>query len=248
MQTFYIDLIKYTTLTERYHKWYSHKLSMDIEMLVFGDRGYPVILFPTSMGRYYQNKDHGLIDSVSWFINEGLVKIYCIDSIDSLSWYNKNIPPAERARNQMWYDQMLNDELVPWATHETGVSKVAVAGCSFGGYHAANYAFKHPEKVGHLFSMSGAFDIRQFTGGFYNDDVFYNNPVDFVPGSDQSDLWHMNIILGTSEWDICKDYNIQMSNILNQKHINHWLDIRGQFVHDWPLWRNMFPHYLSTIS
>jgi esterase/lipase superfamily enzyme len=234
-------------LIEQYHRWYSHNLNTDLEMLVYGDRGYPVILFPTSMGRYYQNKDEGLIESARWFIENGMIKIYCPDAIDMQSWYNKGIHPADRARNHNWYDRMLNEELIPWAMHETGAHKVAVAGCSFGGYQAANYAFKHPEKVGNMFSMSGAFNISQFTHGFYNDDIFYNNPVDYMPGSNQPDLWNMNIILGTSDYDICKGYNIEMSNILNQKHINHWLDIRPNAEHDWPIWREMFPHYLSTI-
>ncbi|MDQ3290392.1 MAG: alpha/beta hydrolase-fold protein, partial [Bacteroidota bacterium] len=160
-------------MNEQYHKWYSQQLNSDIEMLVFGDRGYPVILFPTSMGRYYQNKDFKLIESAGWFIQEGLVKIYSIDSIDTYSWYNKNIHPADRVRNHMRYDQMLYHELVPRALHETGVNKVCVAGCSFGGYHAANFAFKHPDKASHMFSMSGAFDIRGQLDGFYNDDVYY---------------------------------------------------------------------------
>lgn len=216
-------------------------------MLIFGDRGYPLILFPTSMGRYYQNKDFHLIDSARWFIDNGLVKIYCIDSIDGQSWYNKNIHPADRARTHIAYDKMLNEELAPWAMHETGVNRVAVAGCSFGGYHAANFAFKHPEKVGHLFSMGGVFDIKRFTDGFYNNDIFYNNPVDFLPGDNHPDLWRMNIILGTADHDFCKDENIRLSNILKQKHINHWLDIRNG-THDWPVWRQMFPHYLSTIK
>ena len=40
--------------------------------------------------------------------------------------------------------------------------KVAVAGCSFGGYHAANFAFRHPGYVSHIFSMGGAFNIKNF--------------------------------------------------------------------------------------
>jgi esterase/lipase superfamily enzyme len=234
-------------LTEKYHRWYSPNLNHDVEMLVFGDRGYPVILFPTSQGRYFQNKDEGLIDTVRWFIDEGLVKIYCPDSLDWLTWYNKGIPPADRARNYAWYDKMLLDELAPWAMHETSMGKVALAGCSFGGYHAANFALKHPEKAGHLFSMSGAFDMRQFTDGYYDDNVFFNNPVDFLPGSNQHELWQMNIILGTAEHDICLNDNIWLSNILKEKHINHWLDIRPNATHDWPVWKEMFPHYLSTI-
>lgn len=235
-------------MTEQYHRWYSHNLSRDMEMLVFGTRGYPVVLFPTSMGRYHQNKDFGLIESVRWFVDNGLVKIYCPDAIDTQSWYNKGIHPADRARTHMAYDKMLHDEVVPWAMHETGVGKVAMAGCSFGGYHAANYAFKHPERVAHMFSMGGAFDIKMFTDGYYDDNIFYNNPVDYLPGSNNPGLWHMNIILGTSEHDICKGYNYQLSNILNHKHINHWLDVRPFAEHDWPIWKEMFPHYLSTIK
>ncbi|QJD95528.1 esterase family protein [Mucilaginibacter robiniae] len=234
-------------MTEHYHRWYSHHLGRDLEMLVFGTRGYPVILFPTSQGSFHQNKDHGLIDSVRWFVNEGLIKIYCPDSLDGLTWYNKGIHPGDRAWNYELYDRMLHDELVPWAMHECGVHQVAVAGCSFGGYHAANYAFKHPERVAHLFSMGGAFDIKMFTDGYYNDTIFYNNPVDYLPGSHRHELWQMNIILGTSDWDICKGYNEHLSHLLNHKRIHHWLDVRGQALHDWPVWKEMFPHYLSTI-
>lgn len=218
-----------------------------MEMLVFGDQGFPVILFPTSQGRYFQNKDEGLIESVRWFIDEGLVKIYCPESFDWLTWYNKGVEPAIRAKNYTWYDKMLLEELAPWAMHETGRNKVAMAGCSFGGYHAANFAFKHPDKVAHLFSMSGVFDIKMFMDGYYDDNVFYNNPADYLPGDNQSELWQMNIVLGTSDWDICKEYNIRLSNTLKHKNINHWLDVRGWANHDWPLWKQMFSHYLSTI-
>ena len=234
-------------MIEDYRRWYSHNLNTDVEMLVFGDRGYPVVLFPTTLGRYYQNKDMGLIDSVRWFVDEGLVRIYCPDTFDGLTWYDKAAHPGERAQRYAWFDKAMNEELIPWIQHENGTAKVGMAGCSFGGYHAANFAFKHPDKVGNLFTMSGAFDIRSFTNGFYNDDVFYNNPVDYMPGSNQHELWQMNIILGTSDWDICKDANYTMSNILNQKGINHWLDVRPDSLHDWPLWKEMFPHYLSTI-
>ncbi len=112
---------------------------------------------------------------------------------------------------------MLYDELAPRAMHETGVKKIATAGCSFGGYHAVNFGLKHPDKTAHILSMSGAFDIKQFVDDFYNDDVFYNNPVDFLPASDRWELWQMNIILGTAEHDICLADNRRMSNIMAQK-------------------------------
>jgi len=235
-------------LKEQYFKWYSQELSKDFEMLVFGHSGYPVVLFPTSMGSYQENKDFKLIDSASWFLEQGLIKIYCPDSVDRLSWYNKSIPPQGRVHNHVCYDNMLNKELVPRIMHETGQSRVAVAGCSFGGYHSVNFAFKHPEKVSHLFSMSGAFDIKSHLDGYYDSNVYFNNPPDFLANLQNPNLWNINIVLGTSEWDICRVANEEMSTMLKAKNIKHWLDMRGWAKHDWPIWREMFPHYLSLIK
>ena len=234
-------------MKEEYKKWYSPNLSGEIELLIFGHSGCPVLLFPTSKGRYYETKDFGLIGSVQHLIEEGKVKIYCPDSIDAQSWYNKSIHPADRAKNQTWYDQMLVEELFPMACDETGYGKVVTAGCSFGGYHAANFAFKHPALVSHLFSMSGTFDITPQTDGFYNSDIYYNNPVDFLPGDNDPNLWKMDIVLGTGDRDICRPFNERLSGILQRKNINHWLDIKPDADHDWPVWRNMFPEYLSRI-
>lgn len=233
--------------SERYYRWYSPNLSKDMEMLVYGERGYPVIVFPSSMGRYYEGKDFGLMDSIKWFWERNLIQVYCLDSVDAHSWYNKGIHPAQRVKNHMWYDKMITDELIPRIKWNTGVHKVAVAGASFGGFHAANFAFKHPGLVSHLFSMSGAFDIKPFLGGYYDDNVYFNNPVDFLPGLNHPSLWQMNIILGTSEWDICREPNQHLSHLLRTKGVNHWFDMRGWKEHDWPLWKEMFPHYISTI-
>ncbi len=234
-------------MQEEYIKWYSPNLSMDIDMLTFGHSGYPLLLFPTSQGRYYENKDFKLIDSIQHFINSGKVKVYCPDGIDSLSFYNKGVHPAERIRNHIWYDKMLLEEVVSRAQHDTGHHKVITAGCSFGGYHAANFAFRYPWLVSHVFSLSGAFDIRGQFDGFYNEDIYFHNPVDYLPHANNPELWNMKIVLGTSDRDICRSYNEQLSEILNKKGISHWLDIRPNADHDWPIWREMLPDYLSKL-
>jgi hypothetical protein len=59
-------------MNERYIRWWTPHMSRDFEMLVFGDaRGLPLILFPTSFGRYDQNKDFGLIDACAPFVDSG---------------------------------------------------------------------------------------------------------------------------------------------------------------------------------
>lgn len=217
-------------------------------MLTFGTRGIPVILFPSSMGSYFEQKDRGMIDAAHWFIGQGLVKIYCPDSIDTLSWYNSQAAPPLRAYNHTCYDRLILQEVAERAIMETGHGRIVTAGCSFGGYHAANFAFRHAELVSYMFSMSGIFNISSRLDGYYDDNVYYNNPMDFMPANEDPNLWRMGIVLGVAEQDICRAQNEQLSVILNQKGIAHWLDIRKGATHDWPSWREMFPLYLSKIS
>lgn len=235
-------------MKEEHFKWHSPNLNRDIEMLVFGHTGYPVILFPTSMGSYHENKDMGLIESAKWFIEQGLIQIFCPASIDKDSFYNKNIHPIHRIENHVWYDKMICHEIVEKVKNNTPSGKVIVAGCSFGGYHAANFAFRHPGYVSHVFSMGGAFNIKSFMDGFHNDDVFYNSPEDYLHGLNDHELWNMDICLGTSNWDICYDANLKLSRVLGERNIHHWLDVRQDREHDWPVWKEMFPHYLSRIK
>ena len=218
-------------MREEYFKWHSPHLNREVEMLVFGHAGYPVILFPTSMGSYHENKDQGLIESARWYLEKGLIQIFCPSSIDKESFYNKNIHPVHRIANHTFYDKMLCHEIVEKIKNNTNSGKVAMAGCSFGGYHAANFAFRHPGYVSHVFSMGGAFNIKSFMDGFHNDDVFYNSPEDYLNGLNDREIWNIDICLGTSNWDICLDANLKLSKVLAMRDINHWLDIRQDREH-----------------
>ena len=237
---------------EQYHKWYTQYLGRDLEMLVFGHSGYPIVLFPTSNGRYYENKDFGLISSAARLIDLGKIKIYCPDSIDGQSWYNYSISPADRVKTHIAYENSILHDVVDFALFETESKTVGVAGCSFGGYHAMNLAFRYPDKVGYLFSMSGSFDIKQFIYGYYDDSCYFNNPPDYM--ENLTDQWYLDriknigIVLGTGDTDMCLEENKRMSGILNGKGIDHWLDIRTNAGHDWSVWREMFPQYLAKID
>lgn len=235
-------------MQEEYLKWFSPYLQRDVEMLVFGHAGYPVVVFPTSKGSFHENRDMGLVKSAQWYIEQGLIKIYCPISNDADSFYNKSIHPHQRIQNHVAYDKMICHEIVERIRLNTPAAKVVMAGCSFGGYHAANFAFRHPGYVSHMFSMSGAFDIRTFMDGYQHDDIFYNNPLEYLPGLHDQELWKMDIVLGTSNWDICFDANIKLHNTLSAKNVNHWFDVRQNRPHDWEVWKEMFPHYLSRIK
>ena len=235
-------------MKEEYLRWFSPHLQRDVEMLIFGHAGFPVVVFPTSKGSFHENRDMGLIKSAQWYIDQGLIQIFCPVSNDADSFYNKHIHPHQRIQNHVAYDKMICHEIVERIRLNTQVAKVVMAGCSFGGYHAANFAFRHPGYVSHMFSMSGAFDIRSFMDGYQHDDIYFNNPLEYLPGLNDQEILKMDIVLGTSNWDICFDANIKLHEVLRRKHVNHWFDVRQNRQHDWDVWKEMFPHYLSRIK
>ncbi len=154
-------------MNERYLRWWTRYLSRDFEMLVFGNGGgLPLILFPTSFGRFYQNKDFHLTDACAPFVESGKVTIYCPDGIDTDSFYNKSIHPADRIRTHMAYENVILYDVMDLARRECGCHRVGICGASLGAYHAANIAFRHPDTVGVLISLSGAFDISDFFNGY----------------------------------------------------------------------------------
>ncbi len=220
---------------------------MDIEMLVFGHGGLPILVFPTTLGSYFEAKDFYLIESARPYIESGQIKLICPDGVNKYSWYNKDIHPERRVKNHIAYDEFILMEIVERVRQEHHSGKVGVAGCSFGGYTASNFAFKFPHVVNYMISMSGSYDIKSFLDGYYDENVYFNNPVDYLPDNDNEHLWNMGIILGTSDWDICKEANFQLSDMLHKKQIKHWLDVVPDSPHDWPLWRHMFPKYLHEI-
>ncbi len=233
-----------------YHKWYSPALQRDMELKIFGHGGTPMIVFPTSMGRFFEYEDRGMIRAIEGRLEGGQLQAYCVDSIDSESWYNRRIHPKHRAMRHNDYDRYLTEEVVPMIKWRNWSPKLIATGCSFGGYHTLNFALRHPDIVTDVVSMSGAFDIHQFVNGYYDDNCYFNCPPDFLPH--MSDSWLLDrirrqrIVLATGEHDICLGANLQMDGIMNGKNIPHWLDVWGEGAyHDWPLWEKMAGKFLT---
>jgi esterase/lipase superfamily enzyme len=232
-------------MNREYAKWHSPALGRDMELLEFGHSGQPVVVFPTSMGRFYDFEERGMVAAVAPAIDSGRLRLVCVDSVDSESWYNKQVHPAQRAARHTHYDRYLTEELVPHVHSRSGAGRVALTGCSFGGYHTINFALRHPWLVNYAVSMGGAFDIHQFIGSHYDDNCYYNCPPDFLPGLDDHRYLHelrhhTRIVLATGENDICLEENRRLSGIMDAKGIPHTLDVWGDGTgHDWPWWRDM---------
>src|SRR6266571_3938346 len=87
-----------------------------------------------------------------------------------------------------------------------------------------------------------------FFDGYHDDNIYFNSPYEYLPNT--TDPWkynHMGIIIGTGEWDNTRHESYRLSEILNSKGIQHWLDDGKWRGHDWSYWREMLPYYLSKL-
>lgn len=238
-------------MKREYHKWYSHELGREMELLVFGQDGLPAIVFPTSRGRFYEFEDQGMVDAVRDKIEAGRLQLFCVDSVDSESWYNRDVPPRWRIARHVQYENYIVREVVPFLRRRNHRPNLGAMGCSFGGYHAVNIAFKHPELFTGCLSMSGAFDLvgAGFLNGYYDDDCYFNLPLDYLPNlCDHALLGHMKrntYVLATGVHDQCWNDNERLAAVLRAKHIPVRLDVWGDDTgHDWPWWQRMVQAYL----
>ena len=232
-----------------YHKWFSPRLGREMEMVVHGHAGLPAVVFPTSQGRFYEFEDRGMVDAIRYKIDNGEVQLFCVDSVDSESWYNRSVPPRWRIARQIQYDDYIIHEVVPLVKQLNWSPKMAAIGCSFGGYHAVTMALRHPDVFTAFLSMSGAFDMDSFLGGYYDQDVYFNQPTHFIP--EMSDSWFLDryrqntYVLATGVHDQCWNQNERLAGIMRAKGIPVSLDVWGDNArHDWPWWHRMVQTYL----
>jgi esterase/lipase superfamily enzyme len=230
-------------------KWHSPILGREMDLLVLGHAGTPVLVFPSSLGRFFEWEDFGMAGALSRQLEEGHNRLICVDSVDAESLYNRGVDPYTRIKRHQQYEQYILQEVVPYIHHISGHGFIIAAGASFGAYHAANIVFKQPWAFGKLIALSGVFDIKSQLDGFYNDDVYFSNPVDYLYHlSDPHTLEAIRrnqIVLSTAEHDPCRPANEHLSGILYAKGIRHTLDSRpGVFGHDWPWWRDLIRQHI----
>ena len=232
-----------------YHKWFSPSLGRDMELLVFGHAGYPAIVFPTSCGRFYEFEDRHMVSAVQDKLEHGHLQLFCVDSVDSESWYNRDVPPRWRIARQVQYEQYIMNEVVPLTRQQNQYSGLGAIGTSFGGYHALNAALRHPDIFTAMLSMSGSFDPSNFLRGYYDDDCYFNIPMHYLPNI--SDSWYLDryrrnsYVLATGVHDQCWNDNERMAQIFRNKNIPVRLDVWGDNTgHDWPWWQRMLQTYL----
>jgi esterase/lipase superfamily enzyme len=236
-------------MRREYAKWHSGRLGREMELLIFGEGGMPVLVFPTSGGRFFEFEDRGMIAAIEDKIHNGVVQLYCVDSVDRESWYCPEAPGRQRIIRHMAYEQYVMDEVLPLVRHRNSDWRLLALGCSFGGYHAVNIALRHPEEFTGFVSLSGIFDLSHFLGGYYDTDCYLNLPTHYLPNLTDARYLEKyrrsRYVLATGWDDQCLSESQRLDQVLKVAGIPHQFKVwNGLKTHDWPTWQRMAQEYL----
>ncbi len=236
-------------MNREYHRWYSPSLERDMELLIFGHGGARVLLFPTSMGRFYEWEDRGMMSVIQHELDNGWLQVYCVDSVDAESWYARWKHPGGRVWRHVQYENYLLHEVLPLSQQKNGNPFLITLGASFGAYHAVNFALRHPHLVGRAIGLSGIYDISRWLDGYHDENTYFQNPVEYIPNESDHGrleaLRRLDLILAVGRGDGLYGNNEYLSGLLWQKGIGHALRVWDGWAHDWPYWMQMMRLYIG---
>jgi esterase/lipase superfamily enzyme len=236
-------------MNREYHAWHSANLNRTMELLVFGHAGARVLVYPTSKGRFYQWEDFSMVDALREHLDRGWVQLFCVDSVDEESWYAGWAEPRGRIRRHLQYERYIVDEVLPFSRERNDNSFLIGVGASFGAFHVMSIGLRHAAKFNRLIGLSGVYDAKSWTDGYYDEDLYFVNPMDFVSNAHEHDqlaaLRHPDIIIAIGAEDPNFDNNQAFSDILWDKDIWHAFRVWDGWAHDWPYWHDMIRWYIG---
>ena len=238
-----------------HHRWYTGRLGREMGIQVYGHYGRPLVAFPTSGGDESEYEGQGMIAALAHHIDGGRVKFYCVNSVNNDSWYDKQAHPRHRSYLQAMYDAYMAFEVAPFIQNHCQTPGIAITttGASFGAYHAANTLLKHPDLFKRCLALSGVYDVRRFMNGDYDDNFYYNNPVDYMSGL--SDPWYLEqlqscdirLVTGCGPWEDSGP-SYRLAEILRSRGVPVSVDDWGLGGgHDWPYWKRQMDLYIEGL-
>jgi esterase/lipase superfamily enzyme len=234
--------------------WFSPALQKEMPMVTYGYSGFALLLVPTAAADYLEYERFQLIDTLAPFIESGKVKIFSINSINNESWLNNEMIGEHKAIRQNQFNEYIFNEVIPFVKNSTSQeTPIILSGASFGALHSMNLFLKRPDLINGVIAMSGVYDLSEYTKGFYDEQVYYNSPMQYMANLTNHDMLeeirkstHIHIVTGSGDYED-PGASGKFAELLHSKGINYELDIWGpEFKHDWPTWRAILPHYLAT--
>ena len=242
-----------------YHQHESRHLGRSMEYKVYGHAGRPLVVFPTSNGRFFQFEDSGMIGTLQGYIDAGRVQVWTLDGIDWESFFADDGDFGRRIERHEAYFRYVHDEFFPELTRAAaeanGGAEIPplLTGCSMGAFHAANFLFRFPWTAGGVIALSGVYSTKYFFGDNLEGAIYFNSPIHYLQGLQDemilSQLRNLHLIFccGQGAWEEpMLEETRALEGLLHAKAIPAWVDLWGPDVnHDWPWWQKQMVYFLE---
>jgi esterase/lipase superfamily enzyme len=234
--------------------WFSPSLQKDMPIVTYGTYGFALLLVPTAGADYLEYERFQLIDHLAPYINAGKIKVFSVNSINKESWLNNDMQGEHKAIRHNQFNQYIYNEVIPFIKNSTSWdTPIITCGASLGALHSMNLFLKRPDLINGVIAMSGVYDLTEYTKGFFDEQVYYNSPIHYLPNLTDHYILeqircshHIHILTGTGNYEAPDDAK-SFAGVLYNKGINYELSVWGnEWTHDWPTWRAMLPLWIDT--
>ena len=237
--------------------WYSDRLKRTMRIKIYGHYGPAFIAFPCQDKQSDDFDNHGMIATLSPFIEEGRMKLFCLDSNDSDTVSSTGWEKAPAAYKLEMYHQYLINEVLPFVyCEQQGECLPLLIGCSMGASHALNHFLRRPELFEGFIALSGKYDVASFFNGYMDENIYNNSPVHYLRNM-SDDHYYINIynskpmivVVGKGAWEhLVIDSNYELAEIAQEKGINIDFNFWDEnSVHDWSSWLYQMPYFLDKL-
>jgi esterase/lipase superfamily enzyme len=234
----------------------SPELGRRVHMWTFGEVGAPLLVFPSNAGVAHEWQKGGMIDALAPLLAAGRVKIFCPETNVSRSFSGKGTL-AERMAHHQAYERFVLNTLVPYIREDCKMphARMVASGCSVGALYSSLFVLKHPETFSQALCLSGTYRGSKFFDGESSEDVYFNDPLAFLPNLHGPALErvrrnvHLTVVVGRGAHEHgCIRETAELGVHLKRKQIPHHLAFWGKSSsHTYPWWQRQAVHYLSQM-
>ena len=237
--------------------WYSSRVNREMRVKIYGHYGIPFLCFPCQGKQSDDFYNNGMIDNLSDFIENGQIKLYCVDSNDDETVENKSWDRAHASYMLSQYHEYIVNEVLPFIyDRQGGYCEPFLFGCSMGATHGANNFFRRPELFAGFLGLSGNYDNGYFFGDYFDENAYNNSPVHYLDNMPEDHPWiekynqkTMIIVIGSGAFEHLVAYsNHWLKDVTRRKGINTWFYFWDEnCTHDWPSWKYEARYFIKGL-
>lgn len=235
---------------------HSEVLGEDLDVIVYGTAGQPVMAFAPLGQRPESLEEVGLVDELSDYLDAGVIQLFSVSNVDGESWGSDGYA-VERAARQEAYYQAVCEEIVPLVAEVSGTGARPLAlGFDLGATHAAVFALRRPDLFQGCVCLSGVYDASRYFGDWMDATLYDNTPCAFLPNMPTDHpyiaLYNQRQLLFCcgqegSEADSLRTTR-EIDAQLQRLGVEAWCDYWGGDVsHTWFWWKKQIRYFMPIV-